>query len=240
MTSLVTEAFARALASLVREPDVANVLAELLDDAQGVLGASAAGLLLRSDIDGLEVLTATSHRALEIELFQAQRTTGPCVDAIDTGEQVHVCGAEAIVARWPEVGPAIVAAGYVAVHAFPLRWRDAPLGAVNLFYRAETPTAEQGNLPDELLPVAQAFADIAAVVLVQRQDIDSEELRSLTEQALTGRNVIEQAKGVIAYQRSLATDEAYAYLRVLADDDGVTLTAAARAVVSTAAASPTA
>lgn len=47
MTPLATEALARALASLVRESDVAAVLAELLDDARAVLGASAAGLLVR-------------------------------------------------------------------------------------------------------------------------------------------------------------------------------------------------
>lgn len=117
MTTLATEAFARALASLVRESDVADVLAELLDDARAVLGASAAGLLVRSEIDGLEVLTATSHRAVEIELFQAQRRTGPCVDAIETSDQVHANGAATITARWPDVGPAIVAADYVAVHA---------------------------------------------------------------------------------------------------------------------------
>lgn len=146
----------------------------------------------------MELLTATSHCAVEVELFQAQQTSGPCVDAIHSGQQVHVSGANTIIARWPVVGPAIVAAGFVSVHAFPVRWHESPIGAVNLFYAAPTPTAAQGTLTDELLPVAQAFADIAAVLLVQRHDIDRDELRALTEQALTGRTIIEQAKGVMA------------------------------------------
>lgn len=128
MTPLATEALARALASLVRESDVAAVLAELLDDARAVLGASAAGLLVRFESDGLELLTATSHCAVEVELFQAQQTSGPCVDAIHSGQQVHVSGADTIIARWPVVGPAIVAAGFVSVHAFPVRWHESPIG----------------------------------------------------------------------------------------------------------------
>lgn len=109
---------------------------------------------------------------------------------------------------------------------------------MNLFYAAETPTAGLGHLAQELLPVAQAFADIAAVVLVQRQNIDPGELRLLTERALGGRTVIEQAKGVIAYEHDLSTDEAYDHLRALAAHDGVTLTLAARAVVGAAATPP--
>lgn len=128
MTSSLTQAFARAMAALVRDYDTAEVLAQLLDDAQTELGAAAVGLLVRTESGDLEVLTATSHRATYLELYQAQQEAGPCVDSIDNLEQIHVIGAAAITKRWPTVGRKIVDAGYVEVHAFPLSCRSAPLG----------------------------------------------------------------------------------------------------------------
>lgn len=58
-----------------------------------------------------------------------------------------------------------------------------------------------------MILVGQAFADIAALALVQHQKIDAAKLRERTEQALTGRTIIEQAKGVIAFQQGLPIDD---------------------------------
>lgn len=206
MTSSPTQAFARAMASLVRDYDVADVLAELLDDAQAVLQAAAVGLLVRTDGGELEVLTASSHRAGELELCQAPHRARPCVDT-----------------------------GDVSVHTFELQWHDVPMGALNVIYHTDTASPFRDTRSEESRLVGQAFADIAALVLVQHQEMDAAELQDRTEQALTGRAIIEQAKGVIAFQQALPIDEAYTTLRERAAHDGVSLTAAAEGVVNRAA-----
>lgn len=238
MTCSPTQAFTRALASLVRDYDTADVLADLLDDAQMVLNAAAVGLLIRTEGGGLEVLTATSHHAAELELYQAQQHEGPSVDAIDAVAPVHVTSTAAITRRWPTAGPAIVDAGYVSVHAFPLRWHDVPMGALNVFYRADQGCPFSDQYGGQCSPVGQAFADIAALVLVQPQKMDAVQLRDRTAQALTGRTVVEQAKGVIAFQQGLPIDTAYTTLRNRAASDGVSLTAAAEGVVTRATQGP--
>lgn len=81
----------------------------------------------------------------------------------------------------------------------------------------------------------QAFADIAALVLVQHHQTDAVELRERTNEALVGRTVIEQAKGVLAFRHGLAIDEAYTTLRDRAATSGSSLTAAAAEVVDQAA-----
>ena len=116
------EALAEAAASLVRpDSDVAGILAELLVSYSDLVWADAAGLLVRTESGAIELLSATSHRAAELELYQLQTHSGPCVDAVDTGREVVVGTPSDIENRWPQVGPAFVAAGYQTVHATPMR-----------------------------------------------------------------------------------------------------------------------
>lgn len=206
MTSSLTQAFARAMASLVRDFDTAGVLAQLLDDAQTALQAAAVQLLIRTESGDLEVLTDTSHRATEPELSPARLPGGPCVDT-----------------------------GSVSVQAFALQWHEVPMGTLNVFYRADLASPFTGDQSGELLLVGQAFANIAALVLVQQGGMDAVGLRDRTERALTGRTVIEQAKGVISFQLDLPIDQAYTALRDRAATEGVSLTAAAEGAVNSAA-----
>ena len=69
MTSYA-QPLARAVASLVTEHDVTDVLAHFLIDGQEALGAAAGGLSVRSGTGQLEVLTTTSHRASDQEVYR--------------------------------------------------------------------------------------------------------------------------------------------------------------------------
>jgi len=216
---------ARAVALLVAEHDVTDVLARFLFDGQEALGAAAAGLLVRSSSGELEVLTTTSHRVSDLEAYQAQQETGPCADAVATGEYVFQSDADDIAARWPGLGPYLAATPYQAVQAHPMRWHGQVLGAINFFF-AE-PMAES---PD-LLVVGQAFADMATLILLTPHEIVGSDIATRTREALMARTIVEQAKGVLAYQRRIPIDEAYHALLELARTGGRTLSAAAAAVV---------
>ncbi|WP_082569820.1 ANTAR domain-containing protein [Knoellia sp. Soil729] len=221
-----TQALAHAAGALVQATDVAHVLAVVIEDAADLMRADAIGLLVRGQDDALEVLTATSHRAHELELLQAQQAAGPCVDCFDTAAQVVETTGPAIEARWPSVGPQIVAAGYTAVHTFPMCWQDQTLGAMNVFH--------SGALPEDidLAVVGQAFADIATAVTVQGGQTQVDPFERVMA-ALAGRTLIEQAKGVLAYQEGIDMDQAYDRLRSMADDE-TSLSNVARRVIDRA------
>jgi hypothetical protein len=213
----------------VAEHDVTDVLAHFLADGQEALGAAAAGLLVRSGTGGeLEVLTTTSHRVSDLEGYQAQQQTGPCADAVATGEYVFASGVDGIATRWPGLTPYLAATPYQAVQAHPMRWHGHVLGAINFFF-AE-PVAES---TDQLV-VGQAFADMATLILLTPHEIGGSDIATRTRQALMARTIVEQAKGVLAYQRGIPIDQAYDTLLNLARTDGLTLSDAAAAVVQQA------
>jgi hypothetical protein len=219
-----SQALAHAAGAMVGVSDVAHVLAVIVADAAEVMSAAAIGILVSAEDDSLEVLTATSHRAGELELLQAQHGAGPCVDAVHSGTQVSELDPAAIPRRWPDVGPLIIAAGYSSVHAFPLRWHDSVLGAMNVFHAGSVPG-------DDVSVMGQGFADIATAVILQPGRLDRAGALSKVTEALVGRAVIEQAKGVLAYQEDLPMDAAYDRLLAMADDGEQALTAAARTVI---------
>src|SRR5215207_6896426 len=82
------QAFAAANAAMVRGVDGASTVHVLLSDCLELLGAETAGVLVRVGEQGLEMLAATSHRAAELELYQSQIHSGPCVEVIDVGHSV--------------------------------------------------------------------------------------------------------------------------------------------------------
>ena len=216
---------ARAAAALVTEHDVTDVLAHLLADGRQSLGASAAGLLVRSASGELEVLTATSHRVSELEAYEAQQETGPCADAITTGQPVFQSGTDQLAARWPRLAPLLAAAPYRAVQAHPLRWHGQVLGAIT-FLHTEPPAETV-----ELLNVGQAFADMATLILLTPHEISGSDIATRTRQALVARTVVEQAKGVLAYQRGVDVEQAYDLLLERVRVYGVSLSAAAADIV---------
>jgi len=220
------EAMARAASTLVCDHDVTDVLAQLLADAAESMNASAAGMLLLRPRGLLEVLTATSHRALDLELYQAQERRGPCAEAATTDSTVVGSDPAAIRARWPDLAPMVESAGYRAVQAHPLHWHGQVLGALNLFHDHE--------LTDEPLELGQAFADVATLVMLTPSHLSQPALTALVDAALTGRTIIEQAKGVLAYQRAMSTEQAYAVLLQQARDAGRSVTAVAQSVVRSA------
>lgn len=221
-----TQAFADAARAMVEDGDVAGTLVGLLDDCAGLTAADALGILVRSEETGeLELLAATSHQAAELELYQRQREAGPGPETIETAAQVVARSPGEMIDRWGDVGAAIAGAGYGAVHSSPMRWRDRTFGALNAFQR----TADQ--LDEDALALAQAFADVATIVIVTNRELSRHQLEDRVRVALEGRVVIEQAKGVLAYRNDIDVAAAYDLLAERAGRDGASLTEAAVKVV---------
>jgi len=205
-------AFAAASAAMIQGVDGASTVHMLLVDCLGLLGAETAGVLVRVGEQGLELLAATSHKALDLELYQAQVLNGPCVETIESGKSVIAAGQAELRGRWPDFGHAMTAAGLEMVHASPMRWHERVLGGLNLFWTtARTLTKEERDL-------AQAFADISTLALMQSPTAeDPTAIADKLRAALQGRVVIERAKGLLAHTENLDMDKAFERLLNLSE-----------------------
>ena len=219
-------ALAYASAAMLGDHHPADLLARLTIDCITPLAADSAALLVAEPGGGLNLLTASSHAAADIELLQTQRSHGPCVDAIRTGEHVYAVGEQALVDRWDEVGTAIVGAGFESVHAFPMRWQGGVIGGLNIFR-----SRDAGEDQEDTAVIGQAFADAATLILVHVSDVSAEQVAERVHEAVLARSAVEQAKGVLAYLNGTDPEAAYRELVRLAEADDGSLTEIARHVV---------
>jgi len=204
--------FVEVADTLVDEFDLLEFLHMLTERAAGLVGAAAVGLMLADQRGRLEFMAGSDENVRLVELFQLQNEEGPCLEAFRTGEPVINVDLANAADRWPLFAPRAAAAGFLSVHAFPLRLREQVIGALNVFGGAKG-----GRLAGEAAPIIQALADVATIGLLQERAIRRGEV--LTEQlqgALNSRIVIEQAKGVVAQARSVSVDEAFTLIREFA------------------------
>lgn len=223
-----TQILAEATSAMVQNNDVTGILAALVRGCGEALSARAVCVLVRSDDGQIELLSSSSHTMAELELFEALQATGPCIDAISGVSAVSVAGSADILARWPVAGRAIIEGGYQSVLASPLRWRGGNVGALNAFFVDSSPRTK------EQVFLAQAFADVATLVIVQDVELDLGQVSDRIRSALAGRIIIEQAKGVIAHQQSLDMSAAYDLLVRTASRKRTSLTHTAERIVAKA------
>lgn len=212
------QVLAQAASTLVGDHDVTDALAHLVRDCADVVGAQAVAIIVRAEDDQLELLTATSHRVTELEVFQLTHDEGPCVDAVRTGSAASLEGEAAIVERWPVVGPVIVESGFGSVYAFPMRWHDQVLGGLNVF------SAAGFVLDDSQVRLAQAVADVATLLIIQERKLAPATIAERLREILRGRVTVERAKGVLSYVQDVDMATAYGILLERAASTGRTLT----------------
>ena len=226
MTSTTAaQAFADAASRMVNRCDIAGDLVLLLIDCADLLSAEAVGLLVAVPDNGLELLSSSTHRVRELEVYELQNGTGPCIEAIRLGEHVTAISPE-LDSAWAPLGAQIVANGFRSVHAFPLTWHGTAIGALNVFH-ADPVILNDG---DRLL--AGTFADLATAVLARPLETGVRALRQQIMAALDGRIVIEQAKGIIAYRENLEMSDAFSRLLQLAAASGRPLSQVADEVLT--------
>jgi AmiR/NasT family two-component response regulator len=109
-----------------------------------------------------------------------------------------------------------------------MRLRSQTIGALNVF--GDTKGGDFGAAD---VPIVQAFADVAAIALLQERAIRRGEILSEQLQgALNSRVVIEQAKGAVAQAHQISVDEAFTRIRTYARNNNKKLTAVAHTIVT--------
>jgi GAF domain-containing protein len=224
--ALTATTFVEIVDTLVDDFDVIEVLTRLTSRCVDLLEVAAAGILLADEHGRLRVIGASTDAVELLELFQIQNDEGPCLDCFATG--AVVCNNDLGKSNpWPRFAVECVRNGFQSVCAIPLRLRELILGCLNLFL------ADSVTLSDGEIVLAQAFADVASIAIVQDQATRQAAVREgHLQHALTSRIVIEQAKGMIAERAHVDMDDAFNRLRTFARDHNRGLTEIAAEVVT--------
>lgn len=221
-----TVAFVELVNALVDDFDVIDVLTGVSARCVELLTTEAAGVLLVDGQGTLRVIGASNEQAHLLELMQIQNHEGPCMDCYQSG---HMVSSADLTERspWPKFAAASVDHGYLSVCAIPMRIKDFTMGCLNLFMTEPT------VLPAADVALAQGLADVATIAIAQNRLTEETALREAQLQhALGSRLIIEQAKGMVAAQRGLDMDDAFAWLRTHARSNNRRLTDIAEDVVA--------
>ena len=212
--------------NLVDDFDVVDVLTLLSDRCVEILDVATAGLVLAGPDGELRVMASSSEAMRVLELFEVQSREGPCLDAYRMGRPVVSEDLSTTGGPWPRFAREAVAAGFRSAHALPMQLRGSVIGALNLF-RTTT-----GAMSSEDLGIAQAFADVATIAILQhRVTAEAQTLNEQLTSALHSRIVIEQAKGMVAERLALDMPQSFGALRTHARRHNLRLTDLCEAVI---------
>lgn len=134
--------------------------------------------------------------------------SGPCLEALRTGEVVEVTD-QSTDTRWGEYAAGAVAAGVMCSLSLPLVVDGTTRGALNLYGYERANAFAGGERRHAEVFAAQAST---ALTLMMRQ-VDRAAVSEQLEQALASRSVIDQALGMLMGQQRCSADEAFALLR---------------------------
>lgn len=216
MTQELTLSPIQAFAELGRikpaETDLQQVLARLSELAkQTVPGAAEVSVTLIQD--GTATTAAfTGDMALHLDEKQYDVGYGPCLDAAQGGATLVIDDMMSE-ERWPNFTPRAVEHGANSSVSVGLPVLQAATGALNIY--GDAPHA----FDDDSVELAQTFASYAAVLLANAHLHESTAtLAAQMQAAVSGRAVIEQAKGIIVAQRGCSPEEAFDVLSKVSQD----------------------
>jgi GAF domain-containing protein len=210
----VIETFVELADTLVGDFDADELLHVLAERCVELLDVDAAGVMLAMQPGQLQAVAATSRDMHQLEIFEVAAAEGPSHAAYVAGAPVVEHDLRTVRARWPEFAKRALDLGFVAAHGFPLRLRERTVGALNLFQ-----SERRVRLGDADVLVAQGFADVAAISLIQAE-LAGHSLTTVAqlEHALSARLVTEQAKGILAERLALTPQQVFERLRRHARD----------------------
>lgn len=224
--SRMLRAFATLADTVVADYDVVDLLQNLVDICNDLLGSTASGVLLADRSGELDLVVSTSEASRLVEVMQLSAHAGPCIESFATGDVISVPDIALSPDRWSAFRDRAIGEGFASVDAIPLRLRNETIGTLNLL------RAEPGALAEDDMVAARAFADVATIgILHERSLTESNQVRDQLQSALNSRVVIEQAKGVIAHTRRISVDDAFTVLRGYARSNRLGISVVAAAVV---------
>ena len=200
---------------------VEDVLADVTAAAKQLIpGVDHAGVLLVGKAHTHETLAPTSDLMFKLDELQMTTGEGPCLQAA-LNEVVIRTDDFRNEPRFPHYAPKVVELGLLSAMSFKLYTADRTAGALNLFgYEPKLWDSEAETIGMVLA------AHAAAAILASRE---GEQLQS----ALSTRDRIGQAKGIIMERFKIDDVRAFAMLRQLSQDGNTKLIDVAQRVIDT-------
>lgn len=211
--------------SLLTPYDAHVVLGELASRVTEVLGLIGSGVSL-AEGDRLVFDIGVGDRVRLVEEVQEDTQRGPCVAAFRAGQVVSVPDLRTETERWPEYCRTAESQGVRAVASIPMRLGDQSVGALNM-YDGEVRAWDEDDMSAAVVMADMATAYLINASLHQQQVLLAEQL----QRALSGRVLVEQAKGMLAARHGITPEAAFEHLRRHARGRGASVRDVAAAVV---------
>lgn len=164
-----------------------------------VPGAEDATITIAEQRKTARSSAASSDRARLFDVLQSETRQGPCLDSLFEQETVRVKDL-ATDGRWPMLSARVGELGARSMVCFQLFVTGNTLGSLNVL------ASDPGVFSDDSERVGLLFASHAAIALTDAQELEH------VRWALTNRDVIGQAKGILMERFKISADEAFALL----------------------------
>jgi hypothetical protein len=224
--------FATLTYSLLDATTVEEVLQQVVSAAAGLVPeADMVSVTLRGPDGRYHTPVATDAAASALDQTQSALGEGPCLEAAEpAGPAMAFCRDLAAELRWPRFAAAARRAGAGTVMATALVPSPVPpqhSGSLNLY--ARSPHTLDDVDPDLVLLLAtHASLAVAGVDAVTRADLEITQLHT----AISSRDVLGQAKGILMARRGIGADAAFDILRRTSQKLNIKLVALAEALAS--------
>ena len=198
--------------TLQAESDTESILEDIVDSAIRLIPhAAEASISLVKARKTVESRAASSDLPRDVDAVQSEARQGPCLDAAYTEQVVRVpnMGEES---RWPKFAERAWDLGARSMISFQLFVEGDNLGALNVY-------GEDVNVFDEdSEQIGLLVAAHAAVAFA-----DSQEIKQLGD-ALTNRDLIGQAKGILMERHKISAHQAFTLLTTVSANTNIKLT----------------
>jgi hypothetical protein len=218
--------------TLLGDSTVADALRHIVDAAERVVdGADLVSITLLAPDGEFSTPVGTSPVGGVLDHVQYRSGEGPCVSAaLPEGPGYVFSDDLRTEARWPSFSAAAASHGFRAIIATALHVGDGPAavsGALNLYSRRPHGLNEADRTSALLL------ATHASLALAHTRTAELAELeRASARRAISSRDVIGQAKGILMNRRGITADEAFDLLRRASQELNVKLVDLARTLAA--------
>lgn len=192
---------AQQLAELARDLQRLSTPQQVMDHivasvVEMVPGAQDATITVAEKRQSAWSAAASSDRARLFDVLQSETRQGPCLDALFEQETLRVDDL-ATDPRWPQLTARLDELGAHSMVCFQLFVTGDTLGSLDVL------ATEAGAFTDDSEHVGLLFASHAAIALADAQELDG------VKTALSNRDVIGQAKGILMERFTITADEAF-------------------------------
>jgi len=204
-------AFAEIARALYEADNFDDVLTRIAEAAVAtILGCGLASITVRENRDLFRTVASTHHNATKSDEAQYRAKEGPCLDAVD---EALVHAKEFPDERWPRLGSSPKDLGVNSVASYRLAatrsiQEDPFAGSLNAYGSVLDAFDEEAL---EIGLILAAHASVAVRAVGERESLEI--LGRQLHEALSSRDVIGQAKGILMERLHLTPEDAFDTLR---------------------------